>query len=237
LGSRGLDGTATNTGATGDIGPTGYTGPNGPVGKGDTGDTGFGETGATGPTGFGYTGATGPTGFGYTGATGPTGFGYTGATGPTGFGYTGATGPTGFGETGPTGIGETGPTGPVNTEVKSLWVFSTDSAISSGDYLGQGSASSIYLRNTLVVPVACTAVKIAFSIRKLVLDPNSYSATLLVNNVASSLTAVITDGSISLSIVSSGSVPLVALDLITVQINWTGGALNDGATVSIITSN
>jgi len=69
-GSKGLDGTATHTGATG---PTGSTGPTGLQGVAGTA-TNTGATGRTGPTGN-----TGPTGDAST-VTGTTGF--TGVTGP-----------------------------------------------------------------------------------------------------------------------------------------------------------
>jgi hypothetical protein len=132
-GPAGVDGIASDTGATGHTGPTGPTGVTGPAGvdgiASDTGATGptgpTGPTGVTGPAGVdgiaSGTGATGPTGSdGKTGYTGPAGIASgTGATGPTGSdGKTGYTGPAGIasgtGATGPTGSdGKTGSTGPI----------------------------------------------------------------------------------------------------------------------------
>jgi len=103
-GPTGIDGKATNTGATGATGPTGLQGPTGLDGKA----TNTGATGTTGPTGL--QGETGPTGAPST-VTGSTGL--QGETGPTGAPST-VTGPTGLqGNTGPTGL--QGPTGAPST--------------------------------------------------------------------------------------------------------------------------
>lgn len=135
-GVDGIDGSATNTGATGPQGLslTGATGPQGPSGSSS-------NTGATGPAGTqgsqGEIGSTGPQGQSLTGATGPQGLSLTGATGPQGSqGSIGATGPQGsIGHTGPqgepgtsSGTGATGPQGSFdNTPIDYLTIPSDTS--------------------------------------------------------------------------------------------------------------
>jgi hypothetical protein len=158
--------------------------------------------------------------------------GPTGATGPLG----GPTGPTGTeGPTGPSG-GPTGPAGAVGP-ITSLYLFATDEPVDNREFIGLGSSSEHFLRNTEVVGVDTVATQIAFSIRGFA-SYGSYTATLWVNDVPTSLVAVIPDGCTSISAIGLGSVPLTALDLISVRITF--GCRNSrelcrGVAVTILT--
>jgi hypothetical protein len=88
------------------------------------------------------------------------------------------------------------------------------------------------LRNTVVIPYACNARLIAFSIRELA-NARPYTATLYVNGVASSLVATIPDGSTTTSIIKNGNVLLSPLDLVTIRVTWDGGALSRGVCISV----
>lgn len=139
--------------------------PDPPIENGPTG-----ATGATCPQGItGTTGVTGPQGVtGTTGVTGPQGItGTTGAPGSQGItGTTGATGPQGI--TGTTGV--TGPQGVTGTTGSSgyglMEVFlSTDQSIANNDFLGPGTASASFVKNSLVVPESATIKSITLNIR------------------------------------------------------------------------
>jgi hypothetical protein len=173
---------------------------------------------------------------GTTGPTGPTGS--TGATGALG----GPTGPTGTeGPTGPSG-GPTGPVGPTGTAgasapITSLYLFATDEPVDNREFIGLGSSSEHFLRNTEVVGVDTVATQIAFSIRGFA-SHGSYTATLWVNDVPTSLVAVIPDGCMSISAIGIDAIPLSALDLISVRITF--GCRNSrelcrGVAVTILT--
>jgi hypothetical protein len=74
----------------------------------------------------------------------------------------------------------------------------------------------------------------AFSIREKG-DATPYTATLFINGAPSSMVATIPDGSVSTGIVVTGSVALNPLDLVSVQVTWFGGALNNGVCISLTT--
>ena len=152
-------------------------------------------------------------------------------------GPSGPTGPTGSqgaqGLEGPRGLlGPTGPIGPAGTVNASvdMYLFATSNSLSRNSFIGCGSSSSSYLRNTNLVSNNCRAVRLAFSIRSLA-NSVPYTATLWVNGAATSLTATIANGSISTGAFNTGSVSLNALDLISIQITYEGSntALSDGA--------
>ena len=112
-------------------------------------------------------------------------------------------------------------------------MFSSFQSVSTDDYIGLGTSSNNLLRNTIVVPINIIVQKISFSIRKLA-DSTPYTATLYVNGLATSLSAVISDGSVSYSSSSSGLINVNQEDLITIFVTWTGGALSDGVTISVV---
>jgi hypothetical protein len=111
-----------------------------------------------------------------------------------------------------------------------MYLFSTSNSLARNNFIGCGSSSSSYLRNTIVVSKACRAVRLAFSIRSNALAI-PYTATLWVNGVATILTAIIPNGSTSTGAIGNGLISLNPLDLIALQISYegTGSALADGA--------
>jgi hypothetical protein len=72
-----------------------------------------------------------------------------------------------------------------------------------------------------------------FSIRELATN-TPYTATLIINGTPSSMVVIINDGSISKNSSVNGSIQLNQFDLITIQVSWTGGALSNGACISLI---
>ncbi len=215
-------------------GPRGKKGPRGCRGpQGIIGPTGVGITGPTGPTGS--QGPTGP-GTGMTGATGPTGpTGSQGFTGPTG--SQGSTGPTGSGATGPTG--SEGPTGSTTAD-DILLQYSSDQSTSSGDFLGQGNSSSNFLRGCLVLPCSATLVKVVFTNKGQFRTDATATVWKKVPGsaaVATTLTVAIpnvgTDAEKECA-VGLGNVSVSECDCISVKIDWTGGAMSDGAAAAVL---
>ncbi len=116
--------------------------------------------------------------------------------------------------------------------------FATDQSVGSFDYLGMGTSSASFTRNTLVVPVNCELTSIAFSIRALAsnmgLTATVWKQTFPGAPVPTTMSTTISDGSLFISSISSGSVLLQPGDLISVRLNWaTGGALVNGSTVTV----
>ena len=72
----------------------------------------------------------------------------------------------------------------------------------------------------------------AFSIRDLT-NPLTYSATLYVNGMPTMLTAIIINGSLNYGIIGTGYVLLNELDLITILITTTNGALSNGVCITL----
>ena len=94
----------------------------------------------------------------------------------------------------------------------------------------------VILRNTLVVPFNCTTDVLAFNIRELSAN-TSYTATLYINNIATSLVATIPNGATSYKVKVNGSVALGELDIISIKItigSGNGGALSNGACISLV---
>jgi hypothetical protein len=112
------------------------------------------------------------------------------------------------GDQGP--AGPMGPKGPAGNEC--IFLFASSEAVAKNDYIDLGNSSNNSLRNTLVVPYKCLVHNIAFNIRKLA-NPEPYIVTLYVNNVATSATVVIPDGSLDFKILSTVFYQLNPLDL------------------------
>ena len=245
---------------TGPAGPRDATGPSGPPGPtGDTGDTGAtGSSGVAGPQGAtgatGATGVTGPSGGppGPTGPPGPSG-GPPVPSGPSGPpGPTGPTGPTGAtGATGATGLSITGPPGPTGDPGVNMLMFSfsTDQSISDEDFLGLGTSSPDFPRNTAVVPFDGTLTQITLAIRQFnrprpsVITAEVFRAFttdgILVELPTGFLVNLVIPetGIFPFCATATGSFPVFQCDLISIQVRWDdGGAFSDGVCVALIIS-
>jgi hypothetical protein len=124
------------------------------------------------------------------------------------------------------------------TTPPACFFFATDQSVGNNTFLGLGTNSSTFIRNTIVVPVNCELSSIVFSTRAAVSNQQITARVWRqqVNGiaVATTLFATITDGFVSYTGVSNGSIPLMQGDLISVQLSWqTGGSLANGAAVSV----
>jgi hypothetical protein len=135
-------------------------------------------------------------------------------------GATGAEGP----------AGPAGPQGPSGD--RTFIVFATSESVSNNDYIGCGNSSNNILRNSILVPNNCVVNKISFSIRELS-SAQQYSATLYINGVSSNVNAVIIDGAAQFKVVSNANQYLSELDEISIKISSAGGALPNGASISL----
>ncbi len=77
--------------------------------------------------------------------------------------------------------------------------------------------------------------KISFIIRDLD-QAGNYTATLYINGNPSIVSAVIIDGSVQFKVISNANQLLSELDEITIKITTPGGALSNGASVSLSTT-
>ncbi len=115
---------------------------------------------------------------------------------------------------------------------KTAFVFSTGTSTSANDYIGEGTSSSIFLRNSIVIPFNCELTSITLSVRGAI---GTYTATVWKANgslpllpATTALTVTNTTG--SAYSVGTGSILVSQGDLISVRIS-SGNV--DGATVSI----
>jgi len=132
--------------------------------------------------------------------------------------------------------GSQGPTGPISGgSAGGSYVIFTTSGLSSGNYIGQGTSSNDFFENSLVIPENANITTIAINCRQ---APSSsatdLTCTLYVNNTITSLSTSITNVNVVLYSVSSGSTRVNAGDLVSVRINWKGGAFPKGVTSTII---
>jgi hypothetical protein len=115
-----------------------------------------------------------------------------------------------------------------------MFEFATSESVSDTDYIGCGNSSNNFLRNTLVVPRNCTAVRLTFSIRTFN-DPTPYTIHLYVNGIDSGVTAVIADGSIATAASAVINYPLNEFDLLSLKFsNGSNAALQWGICAMII---
>ncbi|MGE7930660.1 hypothetical protein, partial [Lysinibacillus xylanilyticus] len=253
-GATGLQGITGSTGATGLQGIMGSTGATGLQGiMGSTGVTGLqgitGSTGATGLQGTTGTGATGATGLqGITGATGLQGItGTTGATGHQGItGVTGTTGATGLqGIAGSTGVtGSTGPTGSNGQGLMEVYL-STDQSVANNDFLGIGSASASFIKNTFVVPQNAVITSLTLNIRdhNLTAGDTASAQIYLSTNcgftapIATGIIATITGPSSSISpnccTTTTSNFLVNSCTLLSVEITTSGGSFANGVSATI----
>jgi hypothetical protein len=181
----------------------------------------MGDTGPMGPAG--PTGETGPLGLGDTGP-----LGETGPTGPAG-GPTGETGPTGpAGDPGSPGVqGLAGPIGPADP-----LLFLNCSVTYNANFIGLGTTSTDFFKNSVVVPIEWLITKLAFSIRQLG-DNKSYTATLYVNGNPTDMSATIVNASATTWSLTEGSFLVQPGDLISARVTFNNGALPNGVCISI----
>ena len=137
-------------------------------------------------------------------------------------GATGAQGPVGPGNT---LVGPTGPPGPsIN---KNILLFSSNPLVSDNEFMGVSSSSSNFLENSVLVQYHCLTYRLGFSIRK-PRQNTTYSATLYINGNPTLLKTQIIDGSTSISNITLGSIPINALDLISIHLEFSDKSiLND----------
>jgi hypothetical protein len=107
--------------------------------------------------------------------------------------------------------------------------------VGSNNYVGLGNSSTDMLRNTVVVPTNMIVTKMVFSIRELAQN-TPYTATLVINGIPSNFKSVITNGSITKVVSTTGTQQLNQEDLITIMVTWNGGALSRGLTISLLAS-
>ncbi|MGE7997478.1 hypothetical protein ACQKOF_02110 [Lysinibacillus sp. NPDC093190] len=247
-----IEGRIGATGATGVQGITGSTGATGVQGiTGSTGATGVqGITGAIGATGVqGITGTTGATGVqGITGAIGAIGVqGITGTTGATGVqGITGTTGATGLqGITGVSGVtGSTGPTGSNGPGLMEVYL-STNQSVANNDFLGIGSASASFIKNTFVVPQNAVITSLTLNIRdhNLTAGDTASAQIYLSTNcgftapIATGIIATITGPSSSTSpnccTTTTSNFSVNSCTLLSVEITTSGGSFANGVLATI----
>ncbi|MGE7947961.1 hypothetical protein [Lysinibacillus sp. NPDC093688] len=234
---RGLSG---ETGASGEIGYQGKTGLPGSTGLPglvvETDSNGLqiiegriGATGATGPTGVqGITGATG-----VTGSTGVQGI--TGTTGSTGVqGITGSTGVTGT--TGPTGTN-----GPGRMEV----FLSSDQSIANNDFIGIGSSSASFIKNTFVVPQNAVITSLTLNIRdhnltagdiasaQIYLSTNCGFTAPIATGIIATITGPSTSTSPNCCATTTSNFPINSCTLLSVEITTSGSSLSNGVSATI----
>ncbi len=237
-GVQGQFGTQGNDGFQGNVGSIGIQGQLGMQGgsgfQGNTGQQGLigiqGDTGMQGNNGFqGNVGQNGVQGF-----QGPQGInGFTGPQGSLGFQGTGVAGPQGA---------ISGVQGPQGQSIDTTtYVFGTDQSFGKMDFMGQGTSSSTFPRNSLILPGAGKLVALSFSIRNPA--PNLGVQCLVWRQVGTgvggiplptALTAFIPNGNTQICAMGVASVDVDPCDLISVQLDWSvGGALSDGATAAV----
>ena len=125
-----------------------------------------------------------------------------------------------------------------NPALPAFFSFATDQSVGNNDYLGMGTNSATFVRNSIVMPFNCMLTSITLSAR---LPSGNQGIIATVwrqapggSPQATSLSATITDGTIFYTATAAGSLPLSTGDLVSVRLNWfTGGALTSGAAVSI----
>ncbi|MEP7324041.1 MAG: hypothetical protein ABI761_19085 [Saprospiraceae bacterium] len=123
-------------------------------------------------------------------------------------------------------------------DVTAVFSVATDQSVSNGQYLGLGTSSSTFIRQVIVVPFNCTLTGIMFSIKGI--SSGSFTCEVWKSPgnlsipvpVATGLSAIIPNGTVIFFASGTGSIALLAGDLISVK--FTGGTLANGVAASII---
>ncbi len=114
--------------------------------------------------------------------------------------------------------------------------------MSKNDFMGLGNSSGSFERNTLVITNAGKLTEIALSIRvpsnvtnvtATVWKINYAPGPLIAIPFATSLVATIPDGNVDICSFETGEVDVQPCDLISVRVNWLGGALSLGACAAV----
>lgn len=209
-GATGALGANGATGAAGSVGPAGATGATGPAGSNGA----VGSTGATGV--IGGSGAAGAVG-----ATGPAG-----ATGASGVvGATGAAGPTGA-----TGAG--GASGVPRTSFS--WQATNATSTTAARFLQAQGAVLSSEQGRYHVPGPTTIIRILLNILGTPYVTDNVTATLRKNGVDTALVATLTATSLSVS--STGSISVVAGDVLTMKIVQSGTEATTATFLNIVVS-
>ncbi len=166
--------------------------------------------------------------------------------GPTGpQGARGLRGPTG--DTGPTGPpGDIGPTGPPGPGGNTFYL-ATDEALPSNEYLGLGTASGDFARNTVVIAQDGMIVGLAFSIRNEDLDEDDTVSAEIVRSttcgddlidtgIIATVNGPSTPGDRNCCAFVPAEYEVLACDLLSIRVTRTGnmGALQEGAAATIL---
>jgi len=118
-------------------------------------------------------------------------------------------------------------------------LFSTDQSVGNNDFVGLGTSSSSYIRNTIVIPSPGQLQEVVFSIRGT--SPGSYTGTVYIstppytnNEVATTLAAYILDGNVQDCATGISSVAVNVCDLISFRFQRTGGGALAGGICAVI---
>ena len=115
------------------------------------------------------------------------------------------------------------------------FLFATDQSVSNNSYVGLGTSSTSFTRQTIVVPADCVLRSIAFSTR--LLSP-TFTATVWRQTAGGSaastaLSTTVIGGAFFPSSVGFSTVAVNAGDLISIQITGSSFALTNGVAVSV----
>ncbi len=120
---------------------------------------------------------------------------------------------------------------------KTVFTLETNAAIATNDYVGLGSSSSNFIRNTIVVPFNCEITSLTCSVRNLA--AGTYTCTIWVKSgisatppVSTGIQATVNPGGY-FAISPLISYPLSLGDLLSVRFTSASGSLIDGIAASI----
>ena len=118
-----------------------------------------------------------------------------------------------------------------------------DQSIGNNDFLGLGTSSADFLRNTIVVPRDSIITSLTFNIRSEVLAVGqTATAQIFINNdcgttapVATTVIATITGtGTPNCCVTVAADLPVSACTLLSVQVRKTQGAFQEGVAATIL---
>lgn len=113
-----------------------------------------------------------------------------------------------------------------------VFTLASPTSVSTDNFIGLGSSSSSFVRNSIVVPYNCVITSLMFNIR--LTAASTYTCTVWVRPgngstaVSTGITATVTPGLNFASV--TGNYPLIAGDLLSVKVS---GTLVDGIAATI----